>query len=271
LTPVPLREAATPPAVTLERPVKLPVMRQTSPPRSPTRGVQPVAFLARQKDELPPPRVELEASLKETVNAMIAGLSDPDYRVRLASVDVLETAGDLAIPAIPALVKALGDTNKFVRWSAARTLGRLAESATKRNEAEKVVAGLMRLLNDREDLGVRITAAGSIEKYGTAAKAAVPLLARVINRGDKEYIIAVLRALQGIGTDAQPALPNVAWILRAREQPASVRVEAARTLGRFGEFAKDQLPILREIMVSDPDEKVRDAASSAVLAIERPK
>jgi HEAT repeat protein len=269
LTPVPLREAATPPAVTLERPVKLPVMRQTSLPRSPTRGVQPVAFLARQIDELPLPR-PLEAGLKETVNAMIAGLSDPDYRVRLASVDVLETFGDRAIPAIPALVKALGDTNKFVRWSAARTLGRLAEAATERDQAEKVVAGLMRLLNDREDLSVRITAAFSIEQYGPAAKAAVPLLARVINRGDKEYIIAVLRALQGIGTDAQPALPNVAWILRTREQPTSVRVEAARTLGRFGALAKGQLRELREIMVSDSDEAVRDAASSAVLAIDRP-
>jgi HEAT repeat protein len=272
LTPVPLREAATAPAVTLERPVKLPVIRQTSLSRSPARGVQPVAFLARQIDELPPPKpLELEASLRETVNAMIAGLSDPDYRVRLASVDVLETFGERAVPAIPAMVKALGDTNKFVRWSAARTLGRLAEPATERDQAEKVVAGLMRLLNDREDLSVRITAASSIEQYGPAAKEAVPLLARVINRGDKDFIIAVLRALQGIGTDAQPALPNVAWILRSREQPSSVRVEAARTLGRFGALAKGQLRGLREIMVSDPDEAVRDAASSAVLAIDRPK
>jgi HEAT repeat protein len=266
-TPVPSTES--PPAVTLERPVKLPVVRSVSLSRSPASSVQPVAFLARQADELPPP-TQLEAGLKETIRAMISGLSDRDYRVRLASADVLETLGDRAVPAIPALVKALGDSNKFVRWSSARTLGQLARRATERNEAKEVVAGLMRLLNDREDLSVRITSVFAIEQYGPAAKEAVPLLARAINRGDKEYIIAVLHALQGIGTDAQPALPNVAWILRSRDLPTSVREEAAQTLGRFGPLAKGQLRDLREVMVTDADEKVRNAASSAVLAIDRP-
>jgi hypothetical protein len=276
LTPVPLRSsggtpvssAAPPPAATLDCPVQLPVLRSASLYR-PTADIQPVAFAARQVDELPPP-TSLQSGLKDTVNAMIAGLSDPDYRVRLASVDVLETFGERAAPAIPALVKVLNDSNKFVRWASSRTLGRLAPRAIERKEAQTVVAGLMRLLNDREDLSVRITAAFAIEQYGPAAKEAVPLLARAINRGDKEYIIAILRALQGIGTDAQPALPNVAWILRYRGLPPSVRVEAAQTLARFGPLAKGQLSDLREIMVSDTDEDVRNAASSAVLAIDRP-
>lgn len=265
--PVPLSgPAASQQGTTLERPVKLIAVGHTaSPPRSSPVAIHPAVFVAQPMEE---PRIpsKLESGLRDTIDAMIAGMSDPDFRVRLASVDVLETFGDRAAPAIPALVKALEDKNKFVRWASARTLGRLAP-----RKAKEAVPGLMRLLNDREDLSVRITAANAIERFGPDAKEAVPLLARVINRGDKEYIIAVMHTLQGIGTEAQPALPNVAWILRNRALPSSVRVEAAQTLGRFGRFAKAQLPDLREIMVRDRDEDVRNAASSAVLAIDRPE
>src|SRR5262249_37044414 len=155
---------------------------------------------------------------------------------------------------IPALVETLRDSNKFVRWSSARTLGRLHP-----RQADEVVPGLVRLLDDREDRSVRVAAAYALEQYGEHAKAAVPHLARVINRGDKEYILAILHAIQGIGTDAAPALPNVAWVLADRTQPPSVRIEAAQTLGRFGPLAKEQLPVLRDVMINETDEDVRNA------------
>jgi hypothetical protein len=253
------------PAATLGRPVKLADTgrdRRVSP-------IYPAAFLARQVDQLPVPR-QMEVDLRSMVDAMIEGLSDRDFRVRLASVDVLETFGVRAAPALPALIKTLGDPNKFVRWSTARTVGRLAAQAIERKEASAAVRGLMALLNDREDLSVRVTAAYALEQYGPAAKEAVPVLAHAINRGDKEYIIAILHTIQGVGTDATPVLPNVAWLLRDRELPTSVRVEAAQTLGRFGALAKEQLPTLRQIMETETDADVRNAASTAVLAIERP-
>jgi HEAT repeat protein len=211
--------------------------------------------------------VPVEAGgIQGTVRTMIENLKHPDYRVRLAAVDTLETFGNQAEAAIPALVAALRDSNKFVRWSSVRTLGRLNP-----RQADEVVPGLMRLLDDREDPAVRIAAAKALELYGEHAKKAVPLLARVINRGDKEYIMALLTTIQGIGTDAAPALPNVAWILSDRTQPPSVRIEAAKTLGRFGALAKDQLPALRRVMNTDLDEDVRNAASMAVLAVDRPE
>ncbi len=223
------------PAVTLERPIKL----SAAQPRLYTEGLRPAAFVARQIDELPSP-APVDAGLQGTLKAMIDDLSDPDYRVRLSAVDVLETLGERAEPAMPALIKRLDDSNKFIRWASARTLGRLAP-----RRAEEVVPRLSKLLDDHEDPSVRITAAFALEQYGPAAKGAVPLLARVINRGDKDYVIAILHAIQGIGTDAAAALPNVAWVLRDRSLPPSVRVEAAQTLGRFGDLAKNQLPSLR--------------------------
>ncbi len=237
--------------------------RGVNTPRSPI--IQTAAFRAPQLDELPPPVPLEDAGIQGTVQTMIDNLKHPDYRVRLAAADTLETFGKQAEAAIPALVAALRDSNKFVRWSAARTLGRLSP-----RRAEEVVPGLMRLLDDREDPSVRIAAAKALELYGEHAKQAAPLLARVINRGDKEYIMAILTAIQGIGTDAALALPNVAWILSDRTYPPSVRIEAARTLGRFGPLAKNQLPVLRDVMTNDPDEDVRNAASTAVLAVDRP-
>ncbi|HTU92677.1 MAG TPA: HEAT repeat domain-containing protein [Gemmataceae bacterium] len=234
-------------------------------PESP-RGdlVRTAAFQARQPDELPPP-LPADGGIEGTVQTMIDNLKHADYRVRLAAVDTLETFGAQAEAAIPPLVAILCDYNKFVRWSSARTLGRLHP-----RQADKVVPGLMHLLDDREDPSVRIAAAKALELYGEHAKKAVPLLARVINRGDKEYIIAILHTIQGIGTDAAPALPNVAWVLSDRTQPPSVRIEAAQTLGRFGALAVEQLPVLREVMNNDTDEDVRNAASTAVLAVDRP-
>lgn len=242
------------PVATLGRPVKLVVRPE----------LHTTAFQAPKAVELPPPS-PLGVNLRSTIDSMTKGLEDRDYRVRLAAIDVLETAGEAAEPAIPALVRALSDSNKFVRWAAARTLGKLHP-----RQAKTVVPGLVRLLNDREDLSVRITAALAIQRYGPDAKEAVPHLARVINRGNKEYIVAVIRALLGIGTDAQAALPSIAWILRERDLPSSVRVEAAKALGRFGPLAKGQLRVLREIMESDTDAEVRQAASNAVLAVDRP-
>jgi len=227
--------------------------------------VPTVASVAQPLDELPPPGLVEDSGIQSVVQAMIANLKHADYRVRLAAVYTLETFGEQAEAAIPALVAALRDSNKFVRWNSARTLGRLSP-----RRADEVVPGLMRLLDDHEDPSVRIAAASALERYGEHAKKAVPLLAHVINRGDKEYILAILHALQGIGTDAATALPNVAWVLSDRTQPPSVRIEAAQTLGRFGPLARDQLPILRDVMNTDPDEDIRNAASAAVLAVDRP-
>ncbi|MHB1422648.1 MAG: HEAT repeat domain-containing protein [Gemmataceae bacterium] len=270
LVPVSSGENAAP-DVALQRPIKLPEERViqaqgTDAPRS--VDAQPLlrtAFQPQQNDELPQP-LPVDPAIQTTVKTMIANMKHPDYRVRLAAVDTLETFGARAEAAIPALVAGLKDYNKFVRWAAARTLGRLHP-----RRPEEVVPGLMAMLDDREDPSVRITAAYSLELYGEHAKKAVPLLARVINRGDKEYIVAILHTIQGIGTDAAPALPNVAWILRDRAQPLSVRIEAAQTLGNFGTLAKEQIPVLRDIMINDPDEAMRNAASAAILAIDRPQ
>src|SRR5262249_62046752 len=101
-----------------------------------------------------------------------------------------------------ALARALAAPVLFVRWAAARTLGKLRYTET----ADDVVPPLVKLVTCDEDLDVRLASATALERYGPAAGAAVPELARAVNAGDVELRVAVIRALQGIGTAAAPAI-----------------------------------------------------------------
>jgi HEAT repeat protein len=100
--------------------------------------------------------------LREALSAAVPGLADatahPEARVRRSAVDVLEVLGSVAAPAATALAHALNDPDRFVRWSAARTLGGLGPPA-----ARWARPGLERLLND-PDPDVRQAAAAALER-----------------------------------------------------------------------------------------------------------
>jgi HEAT repeat protein len=228
--------------------------------------VRLTAARMEQAPELAPPPRSLTTVADRIRTAMVNGLRDPDVRVRLASLDVLESLGEAAAPAIPELVRALCDPNHFVRWAAARILGELAPHG-----AAEAIPALMRMLNEREDLSARIAATVAIGQFGLKGAAepaqAVDLLSRVLHHGDATFRLAVLGAIEAIGTDATPALSSVARALA--DSDPRVRAEAARVLGRFGSIAREALPALREVALRDPDDNVRRAASEAVLAIDR--
>ena len=157
------------------------------------------------------------------------------------------------------------DRDLFVRWIAARALGKLAPKS-----ADSVVPALTAVLDD-EDLDPRIAAANALGAYGPDAKSAVTALTDRLLKGDAEVRIANMKALEGIGTDSVSALPTVVKLFAFIDP--RVRTEAARLVGRFGsspktrEAAKKYVPALRELTF-DPDTDVRKAAAAAVLEIE---
>ncbi|MHB1421876.1 MAG: HEAT repeat domain-containing protein [Gemmataceae bacterium] len=95
--------------------------------------------------------------LHEAVPRLSEELTHPDVRVRRSALDVLEMSGSLALPALPALTRALRDPDRFVRWSAVRTVGKLGPSA-----ASRTLDDLTRLLND-PDADLRKAAASALE------------------------------------------------------------------------------------------------------------
>jgi HEAT repeat protein len=214
---------------------------------------RPVAYEQPKAAEDP-----LGESLRKTLDTVKKGLSDPDTRARLAAIDTLESLGDEAAPALPDLVRALSDKDRFVRWSAARTVGRLAPI-----QPSVAVPKLADLAAD-PDIDVRLAAFAALERYGPAAKDAVTHLGNAAIQGDPEARIAAMKALQAIGDAAAPALPAVATNLK--DDNTRVRQITCETLGRFGSKASKAAPALRKAL-EDPESEVRRAASNALLKV----
>jgi HEAT repeat protein len=194
------------------------------------------------------------------VEALVPGLSDRDVKTRLATIDVLEALGPAAAPAGQALVKALGDSNRFVRWAAARALGTIGAVVP-----ETAVPALIKLLSD-SDVDLRVAAATTLARYGQAARPALPALIGALGGDDATLRVAALNALASIGLEAQPALPAIRDALDDRD--AQVRQSAARLLGKFGPSARDALDSLR-MRLKDVNPEVRTAARDALMNIGR--
>jgi HEAT repeat protein len=177
------------------------------------------------------PTVQAAASdpLLDALGAPMATLATgayhPDVHVRLAVIDILESLGPAATPAARALVRALSDPDRFVRWAAARTLGKIAPA-----ESESVVPPLARLLGD-PDLDVRMAAAAALERYGPAAGPAVPELTAALKARDENFRLSAICALRSIGLEARTAIP--ALNAAATDPDPRVRQLAIELLGKL--------------------------------------
>jgi len=100
----------------------------------------------------------LAGMLYEAVPKLAEELVHPDVRVRRSALDVLEMSGSLALPALPALTRALRDPDRFVRWSAVRTVGKLGPSVAPQTRAD-----LTRLLHD-PDVDLQKAAANALKR-----------------------------------------------------------------------------------------------------------
>ncbi len=224
-------------------------------------GKAPEGGAEEQAQAAGPADNPLRAGLDPAVAALAAALAnDTDVRGRLAALDALEFLDDRALQALPALVKSLGDPDRFVRWASARTVGRLAKLV---RNPDEVVPSLARLMAD-PDLDLRLVAASALEQYGPSASAAVPALTQSVTKGDSEIRLAAMRALVSVGRASTAALPVITDQLGNPD--ARVRRAAAATLGRFGPLARDSAPALSRA-VNDPDALVREYASQALLSV----
>jgi HEAT repeat protein len=201
----------------------------------------------------------LRRGLLEAMPALAnRAVSDPLIRIRLSAFDALDPLDRDLAPVVPVLVRAMADCNKFVRWAAARTVGKAGPVYT-----DLTVPPLVRLLSDI-DLDVEIAAAATLGGYGPVASAAVPALAQAALKGDSERRVAAIHALAAMGADAIPAIPALVEALNNND--ARVLRAAADALGPMGPEAKAAIPGL-EKRLNDTDPEVRKAVADALLAI----
>jgi len=198
-------------------------------------------------------------ALVQMKSALIAGVSDrSSVATRLLAIDALEAMGKHGTAAAPALIKAMHDPNQFVRWSAARTMGKMAPVG-----AEGAIPALREMLHDRE-IDLCLAAATALERYGPAAVSAIPDLVEASRTTDVVLRVAALRTIAGIGTGAKSAVPAIAYGLKDPEP--RVRQTAAEVLGQFGPLAIGAESEVRATL-NDPAPEVRRAVSDALLTI----
>jgi HEAT repeat protein len=208
--------------------------------------------------------------------ALAQGLNDPDPQARRAVIDLLESMGPAALPASTALVKALSDSDKFVCWSAARTLGKMSPA-----EQKTAVPALAKLLS-HSDLDIQLAAASALTRYGPAATHAVDDLIRVLaadehhqpvrpipgaarstTSSDPELRVAVMAALEAIGNQAlKSAAPTLRFALKNSD--SRVRRKAAEALGKLNAPSPQSLHALTAALRDEAPE-VQKAASNALL------
>ncbi len=208
-----------------------------------------------------PLRTGLDAALP-TLSRM---LSDRDPAIRRRVMDVLELVGPTP-SLLPVLLQALSDADRFVRWSAVRTLGTLPSLP-----GRPVLAALAALLHD-PDLDIRLAVTRALESLasrkpdGRSSDFAVvlPHLSCALQARDAELRSAAVRVLGSIGPVARSVLPELQESLR--DPAIDVRRQAALSLGALGPAARPALEDLRRSL-GDRSEEVRQAARQALINI----
>jgi HEAT repeat protein len=245
-----LEDLQLPQQMLLQEATRAALQRETKPVLVVGR---PVAVSIRGPDH--------EGEPDKMIQGLIAQLGSVDVQVRRAALDTLETLGPDAAAATAALVATLADPDKFVRWAAARTLGRMGSV-----EEEAVVPALAHLLTD-PDLDVRLAVIAAFERLGPAAKAAAPDLRRTVGSTDAELRVAAMRALAGIGgVEACAAVPEL--MDAVGDADVRVRQMAAQVLGKLGPAARDAAPALCRAL-EDDNPQVQKAVGEALLNILR--
>ncbi|HKB02966.1 MAG TPA: HEAT repeat domain-containing protein [Gemmataceae bacterium] len=192
-------------------------------------------------------------------------MKDPDPAVRLAVTEALEGMGD-ALPVKALLREATMDRSVFVRWAAARALGKGAPAKPDPAAVADDVAALARLVADA-DIDVRMAALNALARYGPAARPGAAVVLVAAGRGDIEPRVVAVRTLGALESEHSETVPVLIEALR--DPDVRLRRAAASGLVRFGPDARPALPYLRRAL-SDPDQDLRIAAAEAILAIERP-
>jgi HEAT repeat protein len=189
---------------------------------------------------------------------VIQALDDPISLVRSNAAAALRwnRPGKRSQDLLPALVRALSDADVQVRRASAGTLGDLGI------EAEAALPALRASTNDPEE-SVRYAATDAVEAIEKAARTLreITLPGAIAELGDADPIVRALAAsrLEVLGPRASEAIP--ALVVCLSDPEAEVRRASAVALSQLGPGAAVAGPSLAKLAESDPDERVRRAAT----------
>lgn len=198
----------------------------------------------------PGSRNSVREQTRKAIPALVEALKDTDKTVRWAAAAALgNIPGDMRV-AVPALIEALQDQDEMVRERAASSLGRIGQNP------ELAVPALLGALKDEDTRGYALDA---LIKFGPAAKAAVPVLIALLKEDDPYLPWYAAQVLGAIGSDAQAAAPALTDKLRATDD--QIRLEAADALAKIGRNQMEAVTIPTRLLdARDLHDRARAAA-----------
>jgi HEAT repeat protein len=169
---------------------------------------------------------------KEAVPAILAALKDPNSDVQRAAAEALVQIAPGSSEIGTALINALKESSESNRFYIALALARTDPRTT------QVAPELIKALRS----GSEPERKSAVEALGAMGRPVVPSLAITLQDENLFARRGAVEALLAIGADAYEAQQDLVGALR--DQDASVREDAARTLGKLGPAAKDAVPPL---------------------------
>ena len=181
-------------------------------------------FLADQDSEIRMAAVQALAGFpqSETIPLLVERFLDPSWVVRHESCKSVIACG---VPAVPALLSALGSVEEDVRYWALRALGDIKPAG--------IFPEIVKLLRDRS-WTIRKTASDVLSTFGEEA---LMELTNLATEGDSEVRYWVLQALGRIGSNISLPL-----LFRGLEDPSeAIRNSAQKALANYGTGILDDL------------------------------
>ncbi len=171
-----------------------------------------------------------------------------------ARLRVATALARIGAPAVPQLIKALGDDSRAVRSGAARVLGNMGPTA------REAVPALASLLADKEAY-IGETAGAALGKIGLAAH---PQVLAALG-SDDENIRAAAAVAIGWMSEPTDAAKRLAKLLEAG-QPDRVTANGLEAFNRVGLPGEQLLPLLLPALEHD-NERVRHEAMNGLLSL----
>lgn len=191
---------------------------------------------------------EYRGDILPALPAIVAHLEETDFNL---NADVRHTLVRIGAPAVPLLIEATQHACKLVRVGACETLGQMGV------EAAPAIEALARCANDADET-VRVIAISALSNFGVRA---IPYLLLALKDSRVDVRRQSALAISRMASEADSAVTQLRDLLN--DTDIAVRGHAAHALGCIGPGAKCAVPALMECL-SDSNDTVRRAAVGAL-------
>ena len=204
---------------------------------------------------------KLGPGAKAALPALIKALQDSDRQVWAFSIAAITAMGPEAKEAIPALLDGFDTRGARGGRERERRQGMVRSAYALTRIGPEAIPPLIQALS-AEDNGLRAGAARALSGMGPLAKEAIPALRANLGHGELPVRMEAVNALALIGPDA---VGPVGAALGA-DEPLQ-RGSAALTLAQLGPVAKNAEPALLQMLAKETDAGARAAALTALPKI----